>query len=360
MKKVVVLMMILLISKVSFSQESETENFTDQYSRGSIELSFGGTKLRDETPFRFGNIDLGVRYMFVQSFGVRINAAHTKSIEDFTSLSCMGVINLSRLMNIEDSRAMKRFTVLGSLGGLYTDFSDEVVGSEILHRKSGFHLSSRVDILYKIFNSLAFMTSLHNTVGVNNRPFNPESSETTSIININAGFVLYPWKKKRVHADWHILDSKKESDYNALIILEKELDSLKQLYVDLAKQINKDKDIVNNNYVTEVTFDYTAFHFDHDKSTLIKSDVLILEKLVRYLQKFPKKKVLLSGYASLPGTPKYNLGLAERRINTILMYLNDFGINKNRIETKVIGEYTKLSKERLHKFARTVQIEVIK
>src|SRR5690606_9829297 len=76
-----------------------------------------------------------------------------------------------------------------------------------------FHLTSTIDNLIKISDRLALTLSLNVITGVNSRPFNPGSTETTSIINFNTKVLFYLGKKKE-HADWILLDKPKETIIN--------------------------------------------------------------------------------------------------------------------------------------------------
>ncbi|RME87720.1 MAG: peptidoglycan-associated lipoprotein Pal, partial [Zetaproteobacteria bacterium] len=59
---------------------------------------------------------------------------------------------------------------------------------------------------------------------------------------------------------------------------------------------------------------------------------------VKYLADHPEVKVRVEGNCDERGTREYNLGLGQRRADSVKNYLTSHGIAPNRIETISYGE----------------------
>jgi len=62
-------------------------------------------------------------------------------------------------------------------------------------------------------------------------------------------------------------------------------------------------------------------HFDFDKTTLTKADILELDKAVIFVKRYPDNKMTIDGYSDIVGTEDYNIKLSERRANVTKDYL---------------------------------------
>jgi len=72
--------------------------------------------------------------------------------------------------------------------------------------------------------------------------------------------------------------------------------------------------------------------FDFDKSFIRKQHYSQLNSLGRMLQGTPELYVVLSGFCDSIGSERYNIGLSQRRAESVQRYLQKhFGISKNRI-----------------------------
>lgn len=78
--------------------------------------------------------------------------------------------------------------------------------------------------------------------------------------------------------------------------------------------------------------------FDFAQSTLGDAAKVNLDKLVTVLQKYPDTDIEIQGHTDTRGTDEYNMGLSERRANTVADYLKQKGISTARITTKGYGE----------------------
>lgn len=74
-------------------------------------------------------------------------------------------------------------------------------------------------------------------------------------------------------------------------------------------------------------------YFDFDNSAIKPSERTQLAKAANYLKEHPKAHVLVEGHCDWYGTTEYNLALGDRRANSAKRYLEQLGVQPNRIET---------------------------
>lgn len=78
--------------------------------------------------------------------------------------------------------------------------------------------------------------------------------------------------------------------------------------------------------------------YDFNKDFLRQESIVELEKLVAFLQRYPKVKVEISGHTDAIGTEAKNQGLSERRAQSVVRYLIERGIDPKRLVAKGYGE----------------------
>lgn len=79
-------------------------------------------------------------------------------------------------------------------------------------------------------------------------------------------------------------------------------------------------------------------HFERDQSSLDGVAKAILDDKVAIFNANPDMKIVITGYASSPGTDAYNMALGLRRANASRDYLVSKGVAANRIEIATRGE----------------------
>ncbi len=82
---------------------------------------------------------------------------------------------------------------------------------------------------------------------------------------------------------------------------------------------------------------YIVF-FEWDKSDVTPEAASILDNAVTAYGDCGQAQVMLAGHADKSGTPKYNLGLSQRRNDAVQSYLTGKGIPGGVITTKAFGE----------------------
>ena len=82
---------------------------------------------------------------------------------------------------------------------------------------------------------------------------------------------------------------------------------------------------------------YIVF-FDWDKSDLTAQAAGVLDNAVSNYANCGSAKVMLAGHADRSGSAKYNVGLSQRRNETVRSYLESKGIDGGAISTEAFGE----------------------
>lgn len=83
--------------------------------------------------------------------------------------------------------------------------------------------------------------------------------------------------------------------------------------------------------------------FDFDKSELWPESFPELNRLAKFLQKYPDKKVEISGHTCSIGTEAYNLDLSNRRAKSVINYLISVGCDGAKLMPKGYGESTPIA-----------------
>jgi outer membrane protein OmpA-like peptidoglycan-associated protein len=78
--------------------------------------------------------------------------------------------------------------------------------------------------------------------------------------------------------------------------------------------------------------------FDFDKSDITAEAARILDSAATAYANCGTANVMLAGHTDRAGTPKYNMGLAQRRSDSVKSYLGGRGIPAARMTTEAFGE----------------------
>ena len=79
-------------------------------------------------------------------------------------------------------------------------------------------------------------------------------------------------------------------------------------------------------------------YFSTDQYNLTSDDMAVLDRQAAWLEAYPSVRILVAGNCDERGTREYNLGLGERRANSVKDYLVSRGISASRIETISYGK----------------------
>ncbi len=86
------------------------------------------------------------------------------------------------------------------------------------------------------------------------------------------------------------------------------------------------------------TFELKGVNFEFDKATLVFNARTILDAAAETLKGQPDLKVEIAGHTDSVGSDEYNMGLSQRRTETVVKYLVDKGANPDNLTAKGYGE----------------------
>lgn len=113
-------------------------------------------------------------------------------------------------------------------------------------------------------------------------------------------------------------------------------------YSNRFSSVNKEKDTT---YIAD--FVLTPLHrpvrienifFEFDKATLLQESFIALAELQKLLQDNPHIVIEIGAHTDRIGSDEYNLGLSEKRANSVVEYLQQKGIEKERLVAKGYGK----------------------
>ena len=83
---------------------------------------------------------------------------------------------------------------------------------------------------------------------------------------------------------------------------------------------------------------FTTIYFDFDKYNIREDQRRALEGNASVLAREKTVKIMLEGHCDERGTEEYNMGLGQRRADSVQSYLINYGISPSRISTISYGE----------------------
>ena len=334
------------------------------FNKWSVEFAGGLTK--PQRPFSSGYStdtpspwvgDLGVRYMFNNKFGLKVDFGYNsftgeKNSIDFDSkyyrVDLQAVANLGRIMNFETWT--KTFGLLGHAGFGYAQLrsdnfkgADEI-GNFIAGVTGQIRLSNRV-ALTGDFSTILNATQDHTFDGtfVENRGF------SGLIFNGTVGLNIYLGKNTK-HADWVVTDN--NTNYADISALENKVSELEEQI----KKIPSKKEVViekqtpaqavDNDLIKKMINDkYYSVYFDFNKTTPIENSTAAIDVVLNYLRRNPSATLDLIGYADQVGKAEYNEKLSNTRANNVKTIFEKAGIASSRLNVIANGADTSIQKD---------------
>lgn len=100
------------------------------------------------------------------------------------------------------------------------------------------------------------------------------------------------------------------------------------------------KELTEENEVTgaQQLRDVSNIYFDFDKSKILPQAEVVLDRVVKIMEDYPKLQIEIGSHSDARGTDQYNLDLSERRAAATLEYIVSKGIDRSRITSKGYGE----------------------
>lgn len=339
-------------------------------------------------------VDLGVRYMFNNKFGLKADFGYNsfqgqKNSIDFDTkyyrVDLQGVANLGRIMNFETWT--NTLGLLGHAGFGLAQLEDQ--NSALKDRMGNFMAGVTGQI--KLSNRIALTGDFTTILNASqNAAFDAASASGTRgfggiLFNGTVGLTVYLGKNEK-HADWVIDNEGKFDAIDArfMTIENKMLDSNKDGVADyLDEEANtpagamvdtkgKSVDKNNNNVADEteayilknyagntgdgsiiynndlikslINGGYVAVYFDYNKSTPTNVSTEGTDFILTYLRNNPSASVDIIGHADELGRSEYNDKLSAARANNVKNTLVKANIDASRLNVVAAGEDNSVDK----------------
>ncbi|MCF8236729.1 MAG: OmpA family protein [Saprospiraceae bacterium] len=115
-------------------------------------------------------------------------------------------------------------------------------------------------------------------------------------------------------------------------------------------------------------FKLEGIYYDYDAATIRKDAFDNLNELVRLMNKFPNMEIELSSHTDCRGRDEYNEELSQRRAQSAINYLQEKGIDVNRLIAKGYGERQLVNKcddgvrckEEEHQMNRRTEFKIVR
>jgi OOP family OmpA-OmpF porin len=403
MKNTLLTMMGVLALSSAYAQTDEkmndVETTSTEYNKWSVEIAGGVNKFQRpatsgsfQTTPSFYNADIGVRYMFNNKFGLKVDAGYYNLTETDNSTpfeshyyraNLQAVANLGRIMNFETWTS--RIGVLGHTGFGYAQLKSE--NKDFTDRM--FNFMAGVTAQYRLGNRVALTGDFSTILNAQqNMAFDGNSTASGRgfqgiLFHGTVGLTYYLGGADK-HADWITTDSvlKKQldevegrlatleagltdSDQDGIAdMFDAEPNSMAGVAVD---QKGRTIDRNNNGVADELEryFDtkygsntsasgsdvkslindgYVNVYFDFNSTTPTAESASGINFLVQYLRLNPNATADVMGYADEVGNTDYNKTLSQQRAENVKQTLVAAGISASRMNIIGNGEDTSVDK----------------
>ena len=417
MKKIILLLVLLVtVLTVNAQTSTDDEGTTDgNFNKWSVELSGGFNKPQKPMKYYTSTIspyvvDLGVRYMLNNKFGLKADLGYNSFQEEKNStpfdtkyyrFDVQGVANLGRIMNFETWT--KTIGLLGhtGFGAAYFEDKNSSVNDKMINFIIG--ITGQVKLSNRLVLTGDFSTIMNalQRYTFDAAALNPEKGFNGALFNGTLGLTLYLGKNEK-HADWvtiidkDVLAQRERIDSLEKMLIDSDKDGVAD-YLDLepntiaglmvdskgravdlnnnaipdelesyltktyANRTNGDTPISDSESITKlVNGGYVAAYFDFNKSTPTDSSIDGINFVVNYLRNNPSASVEITGYADEIGNASYNEKLADERANSVKDILLKARIAAERINVTSGGVDTSVDKDSAlaRKLARRVTFKI--
>lgn len=395
------IMLPLFVTVLSLGTATAQE--TPGFNKWSIDINGGISK--PTTPLTTGyytkdynlfHADLGVRYMFNNKFGLKVdvgydqfeNASKSASFDGkYYRTDIQGVVNLGRVLNFEEWT--QRLNVQAHTGIGYAFMTnDRFEGTDnmlnhIIGLTGQVKLSERIALNadFSMINNVRQSNTFDGGIAPEDRGFNG------TLYNATIGLSIYLGKNAK-HADWYY----EESKVDKLAELEKRVGDLETMMNDSDKDgvpdyLDAEPNSIpgvavdtkgrtidrNNNGIPDelesyleknyggsgnsgaglsnetikdmINQGYVNVYFDFNATQPSSNSVSGLDFLAKFLKANPSAKAEVIGYADEIGNTDYNKDLSHRRAQTVKTILAKSGIEASRMTIVGNGEDNSVAKD---------------
>lgn len=387
------------------------------YSKGYFSSKVNGSFIN----FQLNSYSAGARFMFSPNFGVKAAFSYDelKNIKDNGSLpfkmqqigfSVQGVVNASRLLNIEEY--LKRFGLLVH-GGIKVDRMTSKTPNIIEHDHNYNETEYNGGIVYGVSPqyrigkrmSIVLDVSFQNSY---RQHFNWDGTYSDNDNNLNGQLIssslglTYSFGKNDMHGDWQEIQDKRLDEIKAL---DKRVGDVETLMNDTDKDGVPDYLDQENNSVAGVAVDtrgkmvdinrngvpdeleryidnstkqiseksnsdmikrlinegYVSTYFDTAKKQPTNVSTEGIDFIRTYMKNNPTARVAIYGHADEIGASAYNDSLSQARAEAVKAILVKAGIDGSRLDLVPVGEDNSVEKESegARKLVRRVTFKVV-
>jgi outer membrane protein OmpA-like peptidoglycan-associated protein len=418
MKKIILTLVFASVMTTMSAQTETVKSTEDGFNKWSVELAGGFNKPQRPMTAGYGTtlvspyvVDLGVRYMFNNKFGLKADLGLNsftgkKESVDFDTkyyrVDLQGVANLGRIMSFETWTH-----TIGLLGhaGFGLSMLERKEPSYLKDRMGNFMagLTGQIKLTDRIALTGDFTTILN---AKQNLAFDGASSSSTRgfggiLFNGTAGITVYLGKNVK-HADWvidnderfNVIDNRLSAIETKMLdadndgvadYLDQEPSTPAGAMVDTkGRSIDKNNNNVPDeteayilkNYAaktgdTTTVYDnelikslinggYVAVYFDFDKSKPTNVSSEGIDFILTYLRNNPSATVNITGHADELGRSAYNDKLSNARATNVKNTLVKAKVDASRLNVIAAGEDTSVDKasENARKLVRRVTFMV--
>lgn len=409
MRKNLLLLSALFLTLATVNaQEATTQEIAKEetpFNKWSIDLNGGINK--PTTPFTDGyyttrvspfHIDLGVRYMFNQYFGLKADIGYDqfqnadKSLEfdnQYYRTNLQGVVNLGRVLNFETWTQSLNLQFHTGVGYAQLRSDNNFDGTDnMMNVMLGFTGQVKLTNRIALNADFSMINNISQTYAFDGASINPDQRGFDgTFYNASVGISVYLGKNK-THADWYF----EESLSDRVTSLENRVDEIETGLIDSDKDGVPDMYDLEPNSITGVAVDtkgrsidrnqngvpdelesylektygkggtsstatsqgtikelinggYVNVYFDFNSEKPTAASVAGINFLVKYMNANPNATASLVGYADEIGNSEYNKGLSQRRAEAVKAIAISSGINASRLTVTGNGEDTSVNKD---------------
>ena len=387
--KVLITVLILVCSLQAKAQE---------FDKWSLDLGFGihqvGSSIEPSYAEKMlGQGSLGVRYMFNERFGLRLNLGYNKFESTEESLpfssnyyraSLEGVVNLGNILKFNTWTKRLNLLAHGGLGfGILNNTEPVATGDDLVTTLSiGLTPQYRISDRIAIFADFSSLINFHQNNTINGGSNTNWRDTNIGIFNTSLGLNIAFGKNRRL-ADFYFeeqtpIESELDKIKKRLATAEKEIADLKVKDASPNKELimteldaryvkkdeikeNKYADVItggNVNFIRELlNRGYINVYFDVNKAKIQDGSLNSVNYLKQFMMDNPTVSADLIGYADETGSVEANKSLSQKRAKRVYDVLIDAGISASRLSYFGGGEDTSVGKE-ARQFARKVTFKI--